>query len=40
MRWVGHVASMGEMHIGFYFEGLNARDYLEDLDVDESIILE
>jgi len=27
MRWVGHVACMGEVFTGFWFRGLNERDH-------------
>jgi hypothetical protein len=41
MRWVGHVERMGkgELRIEFWWKNLYGRDYLEDLDVDETVIL-
>jgi hypothetical protein len=42
MRWVGHVAHMGEMRNAYkiWLENLKGRDHLEDLGVDGRIILE
>jgi hypothetical protein len=39
MRWVGHVAHMGEVYIGFWLGGLKARDHWEDLGVGGRITL-
>jgi len=40
MRWVWHVARMGEWHTQFWLESLKGRDHLEDPGVDEKVILE
>jgi hypothetical protein len=42
MRWVGHVARMGEMRNAYkiWSENLKARDHSEDLGIDGKIILE
>jgi hypothetical protein len=40
MRWVGHVARMGErrdVHIRFWWGNLRVRDHLEDVGVDGDI---
>ena len=39
MRWVGHVARMGEKHTGFWWGDLMERDDLGDPGVDGKIIL-
>ena len=40
MRWVGHVACMGDRRgSGFWWGNLRERDYLDGTDVDERIIL-
>jgi hypothetical protein len=41
MRWVGHVANIGErrVHAGFWSGNLRERDQLEDLGGGERIIL-
>jgi hypothetical protein len=41
MRWMGHVARIGEMRNGYMFwaQYLNGRDHSEDLAVDGRIIL-
>jgi hypothetical protein len=38
MRWVGHVAHMGEWYTGFWWENLSEREYLEDPGVDGRIV--
>jgi hypothetical protein len=41
IRWVGYVASMGEMvRKKFSSENVKRRNHVEDLDVDRKIILE
>jgi len=42
VKWAGHAARMGytRMHIIYLLENLKGRDYLEDVGVDGSIILE
>jgi hypothetical protein len=42
MRWVGHIAYVGErkIHTVFWLECLKGREHLEDLDIDERITLE
>jgi len=39
-RWVGHVACMGkgEVHTGFWWGNLRARDHMEDPGIDERVI--
>jgi hypothetical protein len=39
MRWVRHVARMGELHTGFRWGDLMEGDRLEDADIDGRIIL-
>jgi len=39
MRWVGHIASMGEVHTGFWLGKLRKRDHLEDSGIDGRIKL-
>jgi hypothetical protein len=39
MRWVGHVARMGEVHTGFWWGDLMDRNHLEGLGVNGRIIL-
>jgi len=41
MRWVGHVARMGERKVftGFWYGNLRKSEHLEDPGVDERIIL-
>jgi hypothetical protein len=38
MRWMGHVARMGEIRTKFWSENLKGRDHTEDLGIDEKII--
>jgi hypothetical protein len=39
MRWVGHVARMGEVFIGFWLGGPKVRNHWENLDIDGRITL-
>jgi len=39
MRWVGHIAHLGYLHIGFWWGNLREDDHLEDLGIDGRIIL-
>jgi len=42
IKWVGHVASMGEkrgVYTGFWWENLRERDHLRNPGTDERIIL-
>jgi hypothetical protein len=39
MRWVGHVACMGEVFTGLWLEGLKVRDQWEDLGIGGKITL-
>jgi hypothetical protein len=41
LKWAEHVACMGreELYLGFWWENLSQRDYLEVSDVDRRIIL-
>jgi hypothetical protein len=39
MKWVGHVARMGEVFTAFWLGGPKARDYWEDLGVGVRITL-
>jgi hypothetical protein len=39
MRWIRHVAHMGEMYTKFWSENLKGRDHAEDLGVGGRIII-
>jgi hypothetical protein len=39
IRWVGHVARMGEVHTGLWWENMRKENQLEDLGVGGRIIL-
>jgi hypothetical protein len=39
MRWVGHVARMGEMHTGFWWGNLREKAHLENQGVNGRIIV-
>jgi len=40
VRWVGHVARVGNIRTRLWLERLEWRHHLEDLDIDEKVTLE